>query len=603
MNRIWRLLAILSVLLCISCEKDDLKPEDISIQLVSDSTVYTVTGQDMELVYQITPNNLLSREDVTVFFSDERGRYESDVQIVDMKDGGNGKWTIVSALKYEDLLRRDVCLAVTFKEQTILSEITIIKRLVAKITSITIGGKVAKLDQSTNSYSAVLPGVTDFSDVIVTTTFQGESLTDGKNTYTSSGNIHADLTQPLKLTVSMGTLSNEYTISAKNTGLPVVRVDTPGNKAITSKEVWMEGASIRIENADGSVDCEGSMSIRGRGNSTWNYVKKPYAIKLDSKASVLGMPKHKRWILLANWKDRTIMRNDAAFWLGKQTSLPYTVRGQFVELVLNGKHMGNYYLCEQIKIDKNRVNIKEMDPMETDPEKITGGFLMELDTYFDEINKFTSPKFNLPYMFKQPDETELSPEAKNYFINYITELETLLKDEARVKNHEYEEYMDVDSAIEYMLVEELTNNTDFYNTWPSDGPHSCYLYKDRGGKLFHGPLWDFDYHGFVPNLSYMWAGAKKTLYYPALYKDPKFKNRMLEIWNDEKTKFEGLTDYIDKTAEYIRLSEEINHEMWPITTNFENGDESMTFNDAVERIKKGFKEKLKWMDQHINELN
>ena len=81
------------------------------------------------------------------------------------------------------------------------------------------------------------------------------------------------------------------------------------------------GATMRISRPDGTVDYEGSLEIRGRGNSTWNYPKKPYALRLPEKHAVLGMPGHKRWILLANWKDRTLMRNDAAFWLSRHTGL------------------------------------------------------------------------------------------------------------------------------------------------------------------------------------------------------------------------------------------------------------------------------------------
>ena len=96
------------------------------------------------------------------------------------------------------------------------------------------------------------------------------------------------------------------------------------------------------------------------------------------------MPKHKRWVLLANWMDRTLMRNRVAFKLGECTQLDWTPRGEYVELVLNGKHLGNYLLCEQIKVDENRVNIAEID---AESEDVSGGYLMELDTYFDVLMK------------------------------------------------------------------------------------------------------------------------------------------------------------------------------------------------------------------------
>lgn len=476
------------------------------------------------------------------------------------------------------------------KEEPVVAEVS--------IRNLTIDGKNVYVNGAERTVSVILPGRTDFTSVPVEVEFEGEGLkVDGKSIESKS---NLDLTKEVTITVYRGNNSVDYRVSAKNTSLPVVRIDTPS--PVISKTDWVEGATIRIEYPDGTLDYEGTMSIRGRGNSTWNYPKKPYAIKLDSKSKILGMPKHKRWVLLANWKDRTLLRNDAAFFLSRAAGMDYTVRGEFVELIYNSMHMGNYYLCEQIKIDKNRVNITEMDPLETDPEKISGGFLMELDTYFDEVKRFRSPLFDLPYMFKQPDEDELSPEAETYFKNYITELETLMKDDKRVKNHEYEEYLDVDSAIEFLLVNELANNTDFYNMWPAPGIHSGYMYKDRGGKLFTGPVWDFDYHGFVPDYSKMWAGATQTLYYPALFKDYKFYKRTLEIWEEKKAEFAKLPDYIYQQADRIMVSETINHIIWPIVNNPENGDEQMSFEEAVDRMVYGFKTKFAWMDENLKNL-
>lgn len=471
-----------------------------------------------------------------------------------------------------------------------------------EINFLYVNGQSAVLDKTTLTFTATLPTVTDFSSVVLEFTVFGEAVFAG-GTELVSGVTVVNASEPVNLTVKNGTAESSYTLKVQNTGLPVVRISTPGGRSVTSKETWMEGATMRIENPDGSVDYEGSMSIKGRGNSTWTYPKKPYSLKLDKKDKVLGMPKHKRWVLLANWKDRTLLRNEAAFWISRQTGLPYTVRGQFVEVELNGKHVGNYYLCEQIKIGKDRVNIDEMEPFETDPERITGGYIMELDPYLDNVRYFTSPYFNLTFQFKQPDEDELSDASFEYMKSYVTELEKLLKDTERVQNHEYEEFLDVDSAIWFMFVNELATNTDFYNDWPSMGPHSAYLYKPRGDKLYSGPVWDFDFHGFLPSLAHQWAGADKTIYYPALYKDEKFRARMLELWDSKKNEFLGLSAYIDEVADKIRLSEQYNHALWPIpTTQTENGDEQMTFQEAVDRIKQGFTEKWKWMDAHLGDL-
>ena len=212
-----------------------------------------------------------------------------------------------------------------------------------------------------------------------------------------------------------------------NSGLPIVFIDTPNNTNIESKTEWMEGTSISIIDTDGTMDYSSNhLQIRGRGNSTWEFPKKPYALKLDNKAEILGMPKHKRWCLLANWMDRTLMRNDVSFQIARQTGLAWTPRGQFVEVVLNGNHIGNYYLCEQIRAGKNRVNITEMEATDIEGDAITGGYLVELDTNFDEVNKFHSAIANMPYQFQEPDEDVLQPEQMAWFEGYINEMESNL---------------------------------------------------------------------------------------------------------------------------------------------------------------------------------
>ena len=454
-----------------------------------------------------------------------------------------------------------------------------------------IDGQYCSLDFASGSYMATIPTMTDFSAVPVEFRTDARQILLGDRELAQSGEV-LDLREPVQIRFVCERVYQDFTLSVRNTGLPVVRIKTPF--AVTSKENWMEGATLRIELPDGTVDYEGPMSIRGRGNSTWNYPKKPYALKLDEKAKILSMPSHKRWVLLANWKDRTLLRNDAAFWLSRHTGLPYTVRGQFVELELNGQHRGNYYLCEQIKINKNRVPVED------------GGLLLELDTYFDEVNRFLSKDFQLPWMVKEPDEEELTPEAFAEFQEWIKALETLLKDEERVKAHEYADYLDVDSAIDFMIVQELTGNHDFYNNWPTNmppGPHSVYLYKQPGGKLYTGPVWDFDYHTFIPGRTRQWAGADKTMYYPALLKDPDFRARMVERWDAQKDALKELPAYLDGMAEQLSLSETYNWALWAIpTTQNENGDEQISFRDAVSRMKESFLAKWSWMDSHIQQL-
>lgn len=241
--------------------------------------------------------------------------------------------------------------------------------------------KAAKL---TLGYTSTAEGV----EVEPTITINGEDYSADK-TY--------DLTMPLTIELTCADVTKQYTVKLSqltDTGLPVVYVNTPSE--ITSKDDWTEGCQIYID-AEGRKSWDGTETfkdfaqleceVKGRGNTTWKFNKKPYAIKLSSKEKVLGMPKHKRWVLLANAIDMSMMRNSIGFEIAKivfnrngvanSQGNVWTPRGHSVELVLNGEHKGNYLLCEQIKIDENRVDIAEAD----DPTTATSnqGYLIEAD--------------------------------------------------------------------------------------------------------------------------------------------------------------------------------------------------------------------------------
>ena len=305
------------------------------------------------------------------------------------------------------------------------------------------------------------------------------------------------------------------------------------------------------------------------------------------------MPKHKRWVLLANWMDRTMIRNSVAFRISELTSLEWTPRGLSVEVIVNGKHNGNYYLCEQIKIDENRVNVNEMSDTDVEGEAITGGYLMELDTYFDEVNKFKSEIRDLPYMFKEPDEDALNTQQFAYMQNYVNTLEKALYDDKLLAAREYAEYIDVDSYIDWWFVYELAQNSE------TGHPKSCYMFKDMSKKMKAGPVWDFDCATFKPNGNYF--SSKGSIYYPRLFLDPAFVQRVKERWAILKPEFETIGSFIDEQKNNLLKSADINIEMWPISIRV-NEDEELPFEDAVERLKAAYNEKLQWLDAQISKM-
>lgn len=380
--------------------------------------------------------------------------------------------------------------------------------------------------------------------------------------------------------------------TSENTGLPRVYITTPGGVGITSKDVYVKEGNLRIFDENGELDLNILSDFKGRGNSTWMMPKKPYAIKLSSKAEVMGMPKHKRWVLLANWLDRTLLRNDVAFEIAKKCpALPWTPRGQFVELYLNGKHQGNYYLCEHIKIDKNRVNIDEIDE-ETSETDLSGGYLLEFDTYSNaEINYFYTKHMNLPVTIKEPDEeiiTSWEHPAYTYIKDYVNSVEETLK---KGNYSEIESMIDVKSYAEWWIAYNLTGNQE------PNGPKSCYMYKKRNGKLYAGPVWDFDWMSFIPGRK--GALIAQSLWYGYLFKHDAFKSLVKERWTALKPEFEKVFTYIDEKAEYIRESNEINLKMWPVTQNV-NEDIDLSYDDAVNRLKEAYQERITELDKVIS---
>lgn len=450
--------------------------------------------------------------------------------------------------------------------------------------------------------------VIEGSNIVITTPFImsvtnliADFETDGVKVFVNgkeqtSGVSANDYSSPVRYSIlSAYNETRNYTVTINHSALPVVYIKTPNDTPITSKTDWLENASITIMNTDGTTDYTNEkLQIRGRGNSTWGYPKKPYALKLDSKAAILGMPKHKRWILLANWMDRTLMRNDVAFQISKQTGLAWTPRGKFVEVVLNGKHIGNYYLCEQIKVNENRVNIAEMKETDVDGDAVTGGYLMELDVYYDEVNKFKSAVRGLPYMFKEPDEDVLQPVQLNYFKNYVDKMESVMYSDNWLDTREYANYMDLESFVDWWFVYELAMNGE------PGHPKSSYMYKDRLGKLTAGPVWDFDWGTFTPGGSHSFC-IKSAIYYDRLFRDPQFVSLVKSRWAELKPKFETISDHIRKTAAEMEVSNNINIKMWPISMTV-NGDEKMTYEESIERMVSAYIEKLKWMDSQISNM-
>ena len=390
-----------------------------------------------------------------------------------------------------------------------------------------------------------------------------------------------------------------------DTGLPVVIIDTQGGKAVASKDTYVPG-TVRIQ---GVGDWEGlaetGCEIRGRGNTTWYWPKKPYLLKLNEKQHIFGMHKHKRWVLLANFMDRTLMRNLVSMKVASMTRLAWTPGCVPVELVLNGRHMGSYLLIEQVRVDNHRVAVTEMTPEDNAGDAVTGGYLLELDFHYDNPVQWIDPNGHnqqwgngIPFGVKYPDPEEITLQQLAYIKNYVAEAaNTLYGKDFLNPETGYAKYIDVDSFIDCWIVFEVMGNHELGN------PGSVFMHKDRGGKLVAGPCWDFDWGVLSYNTSPQARTGlvnRKAIWYERLMQDPAFKSRLKSRFEELLPQLETIPDYMDECEKLLTASAALNFRMWNPAEDASqngghiiNGDENMTFHDAVARLKSIYKERLR----------
>lgn len=498
----------------------------------------------------------------------------------------------------------------------------------------------------TDSVTGCIPYLFDFKLKPTFTIPEGMTVTvDGKAQ--TSGADEQDFSKPVTYVVSNGEEDRAYVVEVTNTGLPVAVLEQEGSSVYwdeaginvrAKSEDWSVTDHFTLYNADGTVDVETALcGSRLRGNSTQNFPKLPFALKFKDKVGIQGLPTDKRWELLANWMDRTSLRNAVALDIAHRTAgahtdgLGWSPNGVNVELVINGRHVGNYFLCEKVKIDADRVNIKDcyedvVDGGNSNPSVADCGYLLEFDDAMDEVNCFRTDR-GLPVMFK--DEV---PENGTLFNAIKDKIETI---EQNLENGNYSEaykQLDINSVIDYFFVQELTFNDEYKH------PKSVYMYIDGEDKLTAGPVWDFDWQTFIiPDQVRAYGGTydcrntdewlygasalaekqwpwgnpdyvndKPYMWYPLLFKDPTFRSSLQTRWTAVYAALQAVVAEIDRLALQNRLSDKFNSAMWPTTRTLKNecgaafnGDEDMTFDQAIQSMKKAYTDRLNWMNAQI----
>jgi len=384
---------------------------------------------------------------------------------------------------------------------------------------------------------------------------------------------------------------------------PTLVVSTNGAAPITSREVYVAG-TWRLLDADSALLREGTLDIRGRGNSTWGMPKKPYRVRLTTAAELLGMPANRHWALLANYADKTLLRNDLVFDLGRRMGWSYVPRSQFVHLRLNGQYDGVYQLTEHIRLDANRVNVPELKVADTSATAVSGGYLLEVDELRGEDFCWDTPRAGMPVCAKSP-ETLRQPGWEKHQA-YITGHFRALEDALFGPNFTnpttgYAAYIDVPSAVDYLLLNELVKNVD------GNMRRSTYLTKPRGGKLYFGPLWDYDItlgnvnYGNADNTAgWQIAGSP---WFARLLQDPAFLQRVKLRWQEIRNN--GiLTDWrkqIITRWDYMSAEQRRNFERWPIlnTWVWPNRVVPGSYDGEVAAMQEWLTARISWMDEQL----
>ena len=381
----------------------------------------------------------------------------------------------------------------------------------------------------------------------------------------------------------------------KFTGLPIINLITDGSVQIDSKEDYVEG-DVSL---DGRRDFESltdlSMKIRGRGNSTWFiHPKKPFQMKLSDKSEFLGMPEDKKWLFLAEYSDKTMLRNTIAFELGYMSNLDWTPAGEFAEVYLNGEYNGTYNITQKVEESDNRVALGDT------------GYLLELDQLDridpDDVYFQSTVTERFIINIKEPD-LDYGSEEFRYIENLIAEFEeALFGANFQDENIGYKNHINLESFIDWYLISEITKNVD--SRWFS----SIYLNVMPGEKIKMGPLWDFDLAfgntDYADTQYYQGWWIRFNPWYERLFEDPAFtqmvKDRFIYFKNNEDLIIQKIDMYAEKLkwaqAENDQKWQTIGKYVWPNPVIYD------TYQEEVDHLKNWYLARMQWLEEAFNDL-
>lgn len=412
------------------------------------------------------------------------------------------------------------------------------------------------------------------------------------------------------LNVSETTGSFSYTINVMQSTINSIHINLTGgdesyqNMIADKKHETSDTGTSLLISEDGSVLTPKIKKMKGRGNSSWiGYPKKSFQVKFEESISMLGMPKSKTWLLMATFQDGSLTRNKVFFDLATQLGLEYSVTSEPADVYINNNYMGSYIICSKVEVGENRVDIGKDD------------YLLELDNYEDDYQIETAIN-NSKITIKNPDLDEATTEEINRVESDVKSkmdaIEKLIYDENSTIE-QLNELIDVRSIAGMYWLQEITENYDALSG-------STYMYY-KNGKLYMGPAWDLDYtlnvdklyatykEYYILNNSAL-ATRENVNWYKELMKKQEFSDIVDEIFLENISNLEAITENITQYATRIKQSAEMNAIVWPYADKTVSGKYWMhitwsekDFDEAVKNFKSRIEERVAWYKNEYQNLD
>lgn len=389
-------------------------------------------------------------------------------------------------------------------------------------------------------------------------------------------------------------------------GIPRIVIETENHREIKDRETEIP-AKLQVWGADAPESEVMELTIRGRGNTSWTEMpKKSYKIEFIDKQSMLGMPKDRDWALIANYADKTLMKNYLAYHLSAELGAYYAPRCEFVEVYLNKEYLGVYLLTETIKIGKNRVNIPNNE----------NSYIVEVDGKYRKDEQIVSSNIiknsGNGKAFKVHNPKNAAEGSLITLQDHIQDFERYLKNIDNSYENNITQWLDIDEFIKHYWIQEFSKNPDagFYtsNYAPELGFFTSVFFTwTKNDVIRMGPVWDFDlaFGGHTDKeldqpQNWHFKNAYWNYY---LFKDSMIQQLCRDFWVNQKDYFSSTLNTIDSIQSYLNSAASNNFKRWNILSstsyNFHPFAYS-NYNNAIVGLKKWISQRILWIDSNLD---